>query len=456
MRGAQPVIVNNDFIDNQGAVVTIDVNSLVSETVADWGRTTGYAGTFEQYASNHGPLIRANRMTNNGINGMEVRAGIIATDSIWDDTDIVHVVFDEIEVPNYHHEGVLRLQSSDTESLVVKLSGDNAGFTAGGSPLEIDDRIGGTLQLLGQPGHPVVLTSLADDSVGAGFTLDDLPQNDTNNDGTGLAPTSGDWRSVLIDEYSNDRNVAVVNEVELPYGETIDVNCCATAAQELGSMAPEDKAGDDNLRLGFEVHGTIRTDDPTDADVYTFNAPAGTEIWLDIDRTNHAMDLVVELIKADGTVLARSDNSYFEDLAGDVEDLSTEAYTMNRDYWLRHDFYSTNDKDAGMRLVLPGPEGAMRTYYVRVRSVLAIGAIPAAEAFYDGSSYTSTDPETRQFTIADDYLSLRFEFTENISGYSGSNIPVNLRTESGELRTAEELPRQLLRRWRRPSCRASR
>ena len=61
------------------------------------------------------------------------------------------------------------------------------------------------------------------------------------------------------------------------------------------------------------------------ADVYTFNAPAGTEIWLDVDRTNHALDLVVELVRADGTVLARSDNSYFEELAGDVEDLSAEA-----------------------------------------------------------------------------------------------------------------------------------
>ena len=59
------------------------------------------------------------------------------------------MVFDEIDVPNYHHEGVLRLQSSDTESLVVKLSGDDAGFTAGGTPLEIDDRIGGNVAIVG-------------------------------------------------------------------------------------------------------------------------------------------------------------------------------------------------------------------------------------------------------------------------------------------------------------------
>ena len=228
-----------------------------------------------------------------------------------------------------------------------------------------------------------------------------------------------------------------MNEVELPYGQTSDLNCCATAAQVLGSMAPEDKAGDDNLRLGFEVHGTIRTDDPTDADVYTFNAPAGTEIWLDIDRTNHALDPGVELIKADGTVLARSDNSYSEKLDGYVEDLSTEAYTMNRDYWLRHDFYSTNDKDAGMRLVLPGPEGAMRTYYVRVRqrtgdrrdsrgrSVLLVRWLE----LHFGRFGKQAVHDCRRVPVA--AIRVHGEH-QRLRGFEH---PVDLRTESGELRT---------------------
>ena len=207
VRGAQPVIVKNDFIDNSGAVISIDVNSLVSETVADWGRTTGFVRDFEEYASNHGPLVRSNRMTNNGINGMEVRGGVVTTDSVWDDTDIVHVVFDEIITTNYHHEGVLRLQSSDTQSLVVKLSGTDAGFTAGGEPLEIDDRIGGTLQILGQPGHPVVLTAFSDDTVGAGFTLDNLPQNNTDN---GESATAGN----LPVGPEVDRGLTIDNDVD--------------------------------------------------------------------------------------------------------------------------------------------------------------------------------------------------------------------------------------------------
>ena len=48
---------------------------------------------------------------------------------------------------------------------------------------------------------------------------------------------------------------------------------------------------------------------PADVDVYSFNAAAGTEIWLDIDRTTMALDSVVELIDATGVVIARSDNS---------------------------------------------------------------------------------------------------------------------------------------------------
>ena len=80
---------------------------------------------------------------------MVVRAEELTTQSIWDDTDIVHVVLGEIAVNNHHTYSGLRLQSSATESLVVKLEGDDAGFTANGIPLEIDDRIGGDRPDLG-------------------------------------------------------------------------------------------------------------------------------------------------------------------------------------------------------------------------------------------------------------------------------------------------------------------
>jgi len=184
VRGAQPVLLGNVMQDNAGPVISIDVNSLNHELVTDPGRGTGAIDRRSEIVANAGPLVRENRLGGNDINGMAVRGGTLTTQGIWDDPDIVHVVQDEtIFVPDFHTYGGLRLESSATASLVIKLLGDDAGFTATGRPLDITDRIGGVLQVLGQPGFPVVFTSLNDDSVGAGFQPDGRPQTDTNNDG---------------------------------------------------------------------------------------------------------------------------------------------------------------------------------------------------------------------------------------------------------------------------------
>src|SRR5262249_46934300 len=144
---------------------------------------------FTLFDNNQGPLVHGNRMTSNTINGMEVRAETLTTETVWDDTDIAHIVRDEIKADNLHVYGGLRIESSTTDSLVVKLSGANAGLTASGTPLDNADRIGGTVQVIGQPGHPVVLTSLNDDSVSAGFDPNGLPLFDTNNNGSSAGGT---------------------------------------------------------------------------------------------------------------------------------------------------------------------------------------------------------------------------------------------------------------------------
>src|SRR5262249_44009866 len=132
--------------------------------------------------TNYGPLVRGNRIGNNPINGMMVRGGTLTTNGVWDDSDITHVVNSQVIIPDQHSlSGTLRRQSSADESLVIKLSGINAGFTAQGRPLDISDRIGGALQVLGMPNHPVVMTSLSDATVGAGLDASGKPQNNTNN-----------------------------------------------------------------------------------------------------------------------------------------------------------------------------------------------------------------------------------------------------------------------------------
>jgi len=528
VRGAQPVIVSNAFFNNSGPIINIDVNSLNADGVQDWGRSTGSVRRFSEYDDNVGPLVRDFRMTqtsanpNNQIHGMNVRAGTLTTASVWDDVDIVHLVRGEIRVDNYHHGGGLRLQSTSEASLVVKLGGASAGFTAAGNPGEVDDRVGGAVQILGHPQYPVVLTSIGDASVGAGRTLDGWVQQDTFNDGgsagggtgggpvtpssellftgthtydflpgdgaltiqvdvynnffgdfnkyrweytvtnnsydptpgstngfsgfelalpasvpdlqdiyfpsgepwevnsysgqpvewdlknslgqgvmpgeTGVfgfsslprlvtnstgyyhtwqsdvqafitmwsvtpgelgpecpdvlapaqepppppAPTgqAGDWRGIIFDSYSHDRNMPVVLEREPAYGVEGDLNSLTSNdAQFLGRLAPYEKAGDDNLRLGFEIHGNIRSDAPADVDLYRFRATPGTEIWIDVDRSTYALDTVIELVSSTGQVWALSDNSFDEEatpglLQSQAPGSTTKVYTMDRDNWL--------------------------------------------------------------------------------------------------------------------------
>src|SRR5690606_26692429 len=144
VRGAQPVIVENTFRNNDGAAVSINPDALEFHHNLDHGRSTGAIDLYTDYADNQGPLIRLNQLSNNGINGMAIRPEVLTTESVWDDTDIVHVVLGEILTVDVHHNGGLRLESAATESLVVKFAA-GAGLTATGRPLDIVDRIGGTL-----------------------------------------------------------------------------------------------------------------------------------------------------------------------------------------------------------------------------------------------------------------------------------------------------------------------
>ncbi len=94
-----------------------------------------------------------------------------------------------------------------------------------------------TLHVVGQPGFPVILTSLFDDTVGAGLRPDGRPQADTNNDGIGSIPQAADWRGLFIDQYSNDRNVGIVLENENFTAAAPGPNGTPTSAQVLGDLA---------------------------------------------------------------------------------------------------------------------------------------------------------------------------------------------------------------------------
>ncbi|MEO1995557.1 MAG: hypothetical protein ABGZ17_09805, partial [Planctomycetaceae bacterium] len=343
-------------------VFSINVNALNHDEVLDSGRSTGFIDRFAQYTQNQGPLIRGIRMDTSGINGLEVRGETLTTQSVWDDTRIVHVLRDEILIPDFHTYGGLRLESAPAESLVVKLLGANAGITADGRPLDIDDRIGGSLQVVGQPRFPVVFTSLHDDTIGAGLKPNGDPQNDTDGQGASTG-TAGDWRSLTIERFAHDRNVQVVTENAA--GSTI------AGAQFIGELAPHEKAGDENLRLGFEIHGSV--DETDDADVYSVKAPTGTEVWLDVDRTTHALDTIIELLDGSGQIIARSiDATTWHSNPSLIP--SHQVNGLEKSSFPTRDDWTTNPRDPGLRIVLPGPAGLVGLYYVRIRSNDGSGA----------------------------------------------------------------------------------
>ena len=286
-----------------------------------------------------------------------------------------------IDIPNFESTGGLELKSSPTQSLVVKLAGTTAGFTADGTPLDISNRIGGSLDVVGMPGHPVVLTSLNDNTVGAGVDLNGNPQDNTGSS------SSTTWQGLTLTQYSNDRNVAVVNELEPSYtGSSGDTNGTPTLAQSLGTLAPDLLNGDESRRLGFVVNGSISFNNPSDQDVYSFQGTAGTQVWFQVMNTSPAIDSVLQLVDANGNVLATSNNSYAESTTPGLlasEQPSGSTLQVNPlalgDYSLHADgsgdpngvnaaLYSQNIKDAGFRLVLPGTLNSNNTYYIRVSS----------------------------------------------------------------------------------------
>ena len=110
IRDAQPIIVNNVIRNNQAvdtepaaSAISIDVNSLNWHRIVDWGRATGPAEYVGNDIDNQGPLFRGNRLGGNDANGLEVRGAALTTESVWDDTDIVHLVFEEIAAPQLPH-----------------------------------------------------------------------------------------------------------------------------------------------------------------------------------------------------------------------------------------------------------------------------------------------------------------------------------------------------------------
>ncbi|MEL6109795.1 MAG: hypothetical protein AAFU85_27605, partial [Planctomycetota bacterium] len=365
--GSEAIIVDNTFLRTVGIdtpAISVNVSDLNGKIVEDTGRQTGLVQRRSTEGGNQGAFIRGNAIEATGFSGLQIRGGVLTTEGVWDDTDIVHVIADDVVDGNRHNFGGLRLQSRVDESLVVKFVGVDTRLTATGGTTDIIDRIGGTLHVIGQPDYPVILTSIDDDTVGAGFDPFGIALTDTDGNGPST-PTPGAWGGIQLLELSNDRNVETITERESLVALGNDLNATPETAYAIGLLAPNEKSGDETLRLGYNIHGAISTS--TDVDIYSFRGIAGSEVWFDIDRTAFSLDSVIELIGADGTVFASSDNSIDDSgLTGIGLSMQQDVFAPLNSNGTYQDLYSLNPLDAGMRLTLPGTTGNEREYFVRV------------------------------------------------------------------------------------------
>ena len=390
IRGSQPVIVGNYFIDNRGSTIDINIESMTADLRRDGGRQTGFIDRLTSLDDNVGPLVRDNQFFNvastveaeKQLSGLEVRAGEISEETSFDDAGIAHLVFDDVIVGNVHSSGGLNLLSRFGNSLVVKF--DGSGIVATGQNT-LNPAIGGTVHVLGQPGSPVVLTSLEDDSVASGAQVGGASFGDHDGDGIAFRPLPGDWRGLMFDGYSNDFNMGELLEFESSTVVGPGLNATVANAQYIGELARNTDSGDYVRRLGYTVNGYLSSF--SDVDTYSFTGSPGTEIWLDVDGTSFDSDLVVEVLDVNGNVLTRSDNSFFEvpssgleavvvfdeELEGVAGSLQSGLlkYASTNERGEFKDFGSVSERDPGLHFPLLGDRTdptARNEYFVRVRS----------------------------------------------------------------------------------------
>ncbi len=168
----------------------------------------------------------------------------------------------------------------------------------------------------------------------------------------------------------------------------------------------------------------------------------GPTFCIALDRTSFSLDSVVELITADGNVVARSDNKDQEDpsLGGNIVYLGGAALPFQEmDTAAPNDNYSDNAADPALRAVLPGPAGEALTYYVRVYSALDIGHVnaddvPPAITNFDAADVPNVAAlNQKTFSITAGGKTVTFQFVDTASAGNGAasgNTAVNFNSSS--------------------------
>ena len=182
---------------------------------------------------------------------------------------------------------------------------------ANGIPHEIDDRIGGIMQILGQPGSPVVLTSLRDDRHAAGTRPDGDPQTRhqrRRHREPSPRPRPGDWNSIRLDRYSHDRNVGDALRIRSSRRQLAGPQRLAGRGPVAGHPGAVASSRRREPAAGVHRQGLPeRPERPGRLQLQgAFPAPRSGSTWT---APRMALDPMVELLDGNGNVVARSNSS---------------------------------------------------------------------------------------------------------------------------------------------------
>ncbi|MCA9190886.1 MAG: right-handed parallel beta-helix repeat-containing protein, partial [Planctomycetales bacterium] len=146
--GTDGNLVNNSFLDNADAAISMDLTS--------------------------NPTISGVTVSGNRLNALQVDAGVVGKDLVWNDPDIVYWLNDDITVPS-------------GTSLQIE-AGQIVKPAHSGVELFVD----GALRVLGNNIAPVIFTSASDDTRGG----------DTNGNGNSTEPIRGNWGRIFLRDSS--------------------------------------------------------------------------------------------------------------------------------------------------------------------------------------------------------------------------------------------------------------
>ena len=154
-----------------------------------------------------------------------------------------------------------------------------------------------------------------------------------------------DWRSIRFDSYSNDRNVGIVNEFEQVLSSGGDLNGLAAEGSKSWLQLVTNRKEWRRQRAARFRSPRPRNQNK-DVDTYSFSAKTGTEIVdISLDRTTMALNSVVELVDANGSVIARSNDSTAE--STNIALLVGSAKTLAKGVFDKPDYYTINPHNAG-------------------------------------------------------------------------------------------------------------